>query len=252
MARRGSGSPGWFFLIAIAAAAIFFYRQMHAPPSSRHQERGRERAHRSEERRLYPGSPYRGVPREGRRERTPAACLELGTACTSSYFAAWTEPEDGTCRVRVEQGYPAPDPRCTPGGINPSVTVEVLRDPSWRTRCIRNCETSEAQKHAAYAWYGIRKPQHNSEENQICELDHLVPLELGGADGLGNIWPQCGPSEVALHERYFKLKDRVENYLEDEVKAGRMPLAEAQTGIARDWVTYLEAANRYCAAGGRC
>src|SRR5579872_3232429 len=244
MARRSSGPPLWFVLIAIAAAAIFLYKRVQAPPYS---ERGRERAHRREEPRLYPGAP-----REGRHQQIPAACQAFGTACTSSYFAAWTEPENGTCQVRVEQGYPAPDPRCTPGGINPSVTAEVLRDPSWRTRCIRNCETSEAQKHAAYAWYDIRKPQHNSEENQVCELDHLVPLELGGADGLGNIWPQCGPSGVALHDRYFKLKDRVENYLEDEVKAGRMPLDEAQKGIARNWVEYLPAANRYCEAGGRC
>ncbi len=64
----------------------------------------------------------------------------------------------------------------------------------------------------------IRKSRQNSDQNQVCELDHLVPLELGGADGLGNIWPQCGPDSVALNERYFKIKDRVEVYLADEVK----------------------------------
>ncbi|MBW4044581.1 MAG: hypothetical protein HIU87_06250 [Acidobacteria bacterium] len=96
------------------------------------------------------------------------------------------------------------------------------------------------------------KPRENSGESQVCELDHLVPLELGGADGLGNIWPECGPAGVSLDGRYFKLKDRVENYLADEVKAGRMPLAEAQQGIAADWTRYLPEANRYCAAGGRC
>ncbi len=59
-------------------------------------------------------------------------------------------------------------------------------------------------KHIAYAWYGVRKPRQNSYQNQVCELDRLVPLELGGADGLGNIWPQCGPDSVALNEHYFK------------------------------------------------
>ena len=63
------------------------------------------------------------------------------------------------------------------------------------------------------------------DPNQVCELDHLVPLELGGADTLDNIWPQCGPNGVGLHERYFKLKDMVENYLTAPmVKAGRMDL----------------------------
>lgn len=86
----------------------------------------------------------------------------------------------------------------------------------------------------------------------MCELDHLVPLELGGADGIGNIWPECGPDSATLENRYFKIKDRVENYLADEVKAGRIPLDTAQRSIASDWTQYLDDANRYCALGGRC
>jgi hypothetical protein len=78
----------------------------------------------------------------------------------------------------------------------------------------------------------------------VCELDHLVPLELGGADGLGNIWPKCGPDGATLDERYFKAKDRVENYLAGEVKAGRMSLDDAQRGIAADWTQYLANADR--------
>jgi hypothetical protein len=130
--------------------------------------------------------------------------------------------------------------------------LQTLQNPQWRTRCVRDCETSEAEKHAAYRWYSLQKPADNSEENQVCELDHLVPLELGGADGMGNIWPECGPDGVALEERYFKMKDRVENYLAEEVRAGRIPLDAAQRGIATDWTRYLAAANQYCNAGGRC
>ena len=152
----------------------------------------------------------------------------------------------------TRHGYPMPDPACTPGGINPTITAEVLRDPAWRTGCVRNCQSSEEEKHVTYRWYGLRVPHDNAGEHQVCELDHLVPLELGGADGLGNIWPECGPGRAQLEKRYFKIKDRVENYLADEVKAGRMPLSEAQQGIARDWTQYLDAANRWCRAGGRC
>ena len=104
----------------------------------------------------------------------------------------------------------------------------------------------------AYSWYGIQKPRGNSGDNQVCELDHLVPLELGGADGMGNIWPECGPNATVLENRYFKVKDRVENYLADEVRAGRVPLATAQRGIATDWTQYLSEANRYCESAGRC
>ena len=180
------------------------------------------------------------------------SCSALGVTCSSNYFQPWQEPEDGACRTSIRNGYPVPDPQCTPGGINSTVTLSVMRDPGWRTRCIRDCEVSQAKKHVAYRWYQIPNPQHNSGSNQVCELDHLVPLELGGADGMGNIWPQCGPDDTDLRNRNFKMKDRVENYLADEVKSGRMPLDEAQRGIASDWTQYLDDANRYCANGGRC
>jgi hypothetical protein len=186
------------------------------------------------------------------RRSTQSLEADSGLSCSSEYFAQWAEPVAGTCEVRMKDGYPIPDPRCTPGGINPSVTVEVLRDRRWRTRSVRNCDNSEAQKHVAYRWYEIQKPRINSNQNQVCELDHLVPLELGGADGLGNIWPQCGPDAVALKERYFKQKDRVENYLAEEVKSGHMELSTAQRGIASGWTQYLPAANRWCQDSGRC
>ena len=178
-------------------------------------------------------------------------CSTLGIACASNYFQSWQEPAEGSCHTSMS-GYPIPDPQCTPGGINSTVTLTVMLDAGWRTRCIRDCEESQARKHVAYSWYKIPNPQHNSGSSKICELDHLVPLELGGADGMGNIWPQCGPDDATLKNRYFKLKDRVENYLTDEVKAERMPLDAAQRGIASDWTQYLDDANRYCGNGGRC
>lgn len=208
-------------------------------------ERGREN---------FPSERDRGERPRNRepygRGRGQGAAPEVG--CASQYLAEWREPGEGDCTVRMRNGYPVPDPRCTPGGVNPGVSEEVLRDPAWRTRAVRNCAESEAQKHAAYGWYAIRKPRINSNQNQMCELDHLVPLELGGADGMGNIWPQCGPDGVTLKQRYFKQKDHVENYLAEEVKAGRMPLGEAQKGIARDWTQYLNDADLWCGRTGRC
>ncbi len=47
-----------------------------------------------------------------------------------------------------------------------------------------------------------------------------MPLEMGGADTIENIWPQCGPVGGTLRQRYFKQKDVVENYLTARVKAG--------------------------------
>ncbi len=44
-------------------------------------------------------------------------------------------------------------------------------------------------------------PDEQLGASQTCELDHVVPLEIGGADTLDNIWPQCGPKNVVLAKR---------------------------------------------------
>jgi hypothetical protein len=196
------------------------------------------------------GHPKTGRRRSDRENRGFDSSARV--SCSSHYFSNWEEPEVAACAVRLKNSYPVPDSKCTPGGINPSISTQVLHDPRWRTRSIRNCESSESEKHIEYRWYGIQKPRINSDRNLVCELDHLVPLELGGADGLGNIWPQCGPDGVTLEDRFFKHKDHVENYLAEQVREGRMSLDEAQRGIASDWTQYLRYAELWCAAKGRC
>src|SRR5436309_1725650 len=122
------------------------------------------------------------------------------------------------CHAKTHNGFPTPDPACTPGAFNPTITLAVLKNPAFRTGCIRDCATSPTAKNATYARYGLAHPTNNSGATQTCELDHVVPLEIGGADTLDNIWPQCGPKNVVLARRYFKQKDLVENYLADKVK----------------------------------
>ena len=61
------------------------------------------------------------------------------------------------------------------------------------------------------------------------ELDHLVPLELGGANSTSNLWPEPGGSPNA--------KDGVESRLRAEVCGGKLTLAAAQQEIASNWTT---------------
>jgi len=165
----------------------------------------------------------------------PKASRPLGSA----------DPSHG-CTTQTKRGFPVPDPKCTPGAINPSVTLQILKDPSFRTACLRDCVTTESDKFVTYGQYGIPHPTNNQGPNQVCELDHLVPLELGGADTLDNIWPQCGPNQVTLAKRYFKRKDMVESYLVNQVKTGQMDLGKAQAAIAADWTQFLGAAANFC------
>jgi hypothetical protein len=186
------------------------------------------------------------------RAASPANCQKFnldGTASVPSQ--AVSLPPAHPCNTRMSNGFPLPDPACTPGAVNPTLTVDVLRNPEFRTGCVRSHATTEEEKAITYEWYGIDHPAHNSGVTQTCELDHLIPLELGGADTLDNIWPQCGPDGVILAERYFELKDTVENYLAKQMKEGRMDLGTVQKSIATDWTQYLADAQRAC-PGGRC
>jgi hypothetical protein len=153
-----------------------------------------------------------------------------------------------TCNVRMSNGFPLPNRTCTPGAVNPTVTVAVLRNPEFRTSCLRGLATTETQKARTYARYGIPHPDHNTGVMQICELDHLISLELGGADTIENIWPQCGPENVALIHRYFKQKDIVENFLARQVREGVLDLKEVQRGVSDDWTQYLDDAEADCKA----
>ena len=159
-------------------------------------------------------------------------------------------PPASKCNTRTSHGLPLPDPKCTPGAVDPDLTLETLQTPGFTTKCVRDTATSAHDKAQTYTWYDIPHPDSNSGAAQVCEIDHLISLELGGADTLDNLWPQCGPYDVARRYRYFVMKDLVENYLARQVKQGIIDLSQAQKGIADDWTQYLDGAIEEC--GAKC
>ncbi len=64
------------------------------------------------------------------------------------------------------------------------------------------------------------------------EVDHLIPLELGGDNGLANLWVQPASPRPGFHE-----KDRLAHYRHKQVCAHAMTLEEAQRMIATDWLS---------------
>jgi hypothetical protein len=118
---------------------------------------------------------------------------------------------------------PLPDPDCTPGAIISTATKDQICQPGY-ARSVRNVPVSE--KDQVYAEYGIT--HHSTGE---YEVDHLVSLELGGSNDIANLWPEAASPKPGFHE-----KDKVENYLHDQMCSGAVSLQQAQIEIATNWL----------------
>jgi len=112
----------------------------------------------------------------------------------------------------------------TPGETFPEVTAQDVCVAGYAGRA-RNVLVEQYRQ--VYASYGIAYP----EPSGTYELDHLVPLELGGDNSNRNLWPEPAAPVPGFHQ-----KDQLENYLHDAVCGGRTTLAAAQAGIASDWI----------------
>jgi hypothetical protein len=70
------------------------------------------------------------------------------------------------------------------------------------------------------------------ERRAEFRIDHLIPVELGGADTIDNLWPQkirarpYGPDRKKLLTEIFL----------EKIRSGKMTLAQAQEEIRRDWI----------------
>jgi len=96
------------------------------------------------------------------------------------------------------------------------------------TKRIRH--VSAQVKHKVYSAYA-RNPQ----EGVCCEVDHLIPLELGGANRVQNLWPEPYDIEWNAH-----VKDLLDRRLHGLVCAGQLNLAAAQKAIASNWITAFQ------------
>lgn len=121
----------------------------------------------------------------------------------------------GGCHVRGV----LPDPLCTRGAIFAGATVGQVCTPGY-SKSVRNVPAS--LKQSIYAEYGIESHSPGS-----YEVDHLIPLELGGNNSRANLWPEISPG--------YHLKDGIENRLHDAVCRGAVSLRAAQREIAHDW-----------------
>ena len=135
-------------------------------------------------------------------------------------FAQTTRPAD--LRQQIANGW-MPDPALTPGDSLPGVTADTVSAPGYATS---TRAVSKSEKDEVFAEYGI-----TTRAPREYEIDHLIPLELGGSNDITNLWPQPYHGAWNAH-----VKDALEDRLRALVVARKVALDEAQKEIATDWI----------------
>jgi len=142
-------------------------------------------------------------------------------------------PPPGACHAGTLNGQPLPDTACTPGEISAVVTQASIRSTicksGWTATVRPSVAVTDAIKTKSAQAYGLSSRERG-------ELDHDIPLELGGYPGtaadVGNLWLETGPIPNP--------KDQIEITLNHSTCAGLIPLVVAQSAIARQWVTAVQ------------
>ena len=114
-----------------------------------------------------------------------------------------------------------PDNNLTPGAIATTDTNVFCH--SGYSKTVRH--TSGRLKHEIYQEYGIDK------KSVRAEVDHRVPLEIGGADIKENLWIQI----YDTHPYNATLKDHLENRAREMVCSGQITAEQGQAWFLGDW-----------------
>ncbi len=144
--------------------------------------------------------------------------------------APFPMPPAGSCHAGTRNGQPLPDTACTPGEISALVTQasigSTICQSGWTATVRPPVSVTDAIKTKSAQAYGLSSSERG-------ELDHDIPLELGGYPGtagdVGNLWFEVGAIPNP--------KDAIENTLNHATCAGLIPLVVAQSAIAHQWVT---------------
>ena len=143
------------------------------------------------------------------------------TTRTGSTVLIGNRTRTGGCRRSV-----LPDRRCSPGAYYSRLTKAVICAAGFRTGSIRDVPQSE--KFAVEREYGIAAAYYGRAD----EIDHIVPLELGGSNAIANLFFEPGTGKADYH-----VKDELENRAKAWVCAGRLSLTAARRGFAMNWET---------------
>jgi hypothetical protein len=122
-----------------------------------------------------------------------------------------------------QTAYVLPDANSTEGSIRTSEREKVCDHQNHRGHI------TDERRDEVLLRYGLPPGQHPD-----YEIDHLIPLCLGGSDDFTNLWPQ--PRRSIEPRWNAEAKDRLERKLCEMACSGMVDIAAAQKEIAADWI----------------
>ena len=117
-----------------------------------------------------------------------------------------------------------PDRIITYGVVDIDATKEKICTKGY-ARSVRH--VTESTKKKVFLFY-----KDTDRNKDSYEVDHLIPLELGGSNDIINLWPQSYTIQWNAHD-----KDKLENRLHRLVCKDKLDLPTAQFEIATDWIS---------------
>ena len=149
-----------------------------------------------------------------------AVCAAIGAVHADEVHIA-------PCRVGE-----VPYRECSPGVIASTDEADVCGMVDGKTYSQRHRKTPAGLKALIRKWYG------QEDNHGDAEIDHILPLSLGGEDSVYNLFWEPGDGQG--YTWTYHLKDRLEVELWRRVcREHTMPLADAQAVfLAPDWRPY--------------
>ena len=152
--------------------------------------------------------------------------IPIGTSIFVLVVASFLVPRPWTSRRQVTSArflpmsFPAAE--LTPGVARPKTRDQVCGSNEGKNRGV-----SPALRRKVFELYGMP-----GADPDAYEVDYLITPALGGADDIGNLWPQPYSSTIWN----ARVKDALEDRLRDLVCRGDVDLATAQREISTNWI----------------
>lgn len=203
--------------------------------------------------------PVSGTPRSRRSHAGRIVAAALGVASATGLGVGLNQ--DTRTPPAVSRTATLPDAKLTPGAIDTAVRGTEICSHTWRAGATGSPpvqggsltysqaarHTPDSVKDQAFKEYGLQNPH---DDGQSYEVDHLVPLSLGGRDVIANLWPQSRTASGFNAWTKDRLEYRLYNLVCHPKPGDRLvSLAETQEALRGNWT---KAYDVYCTNEDDC